>query len=73
MCNDPLWGSPVVQWVKNLPANAGDAGDMGSIPGFGMILWRRKWQPTPVFLQGKSHGQEPGGLHFMGSQRVRHD
>ena len=21
------------------------------------ILWRRKWQPTPVFLLGKSHGQ----------------
>ena len=20
------------------------------------ILWRRKWQPTPVFLPGKSHG-----------------
>ena len=21
------------------------------------ILWRRKWQPTPVYLPGKSHGQ----------------
>ena len=21
------------------------------------VPWRRKWQPTPVFLQGKSHGQ----------------
>ena len=20
-------------------------------------LWRRKWQPTPVLLPGKSHGQ----------------
>ena len=20
-------------------------------------LWRRKWQPTPVILPGKSHGQ----------------
>ena len=30
-------------------------------PGFGSwvgkIPWRRKWQPTPVFLPGKSHGQ----------------
>ena len=34
--------------VKNLPANAGDSGDMGSIP------WRRNWRPTPVFLPGKS-------------------
>ena len=21
------------------------------------LPWRRKWQPTPVFLPGKSHGQ----------------
>ena len=21
------------------------------------LLWRRKWQPTPVFLPGKVHGQ----------------
>ena len=21
------------------------------------MIWRRKWQPTPVFLPGKSHGQ----------------
>ena len=32
-------------------------GDPGSIPGFGKIPWRRKWQPTPVFLPGESHGQ----------------
>ena len=25
--------------------------------GVGKIFWRRKWQPTPVFLLGKSHGQ----------------
>ena len=23
----------------------------------GKILWRREWQPTPVFLPGESHGQ----------------
>ena len=37
--------------VKNLPANAGDE---GSIPGSGRFPWGRKWQPTPVFLPGKS-------------------
>ena len=21
-----------------------------------LLLWRRKWQPTPVFLPGESHG-----------------
>ena len=26
-------------------------------PRIGKIPWRRKWQPTPVFLPGKSHGQ----------------
>ena len=43
--------------VKNPPANAGDTGDTGSIPGSGRFPWRRKWQPTPVFLPGESHGQ----------------
>ena len=38
--------------VKNLPANAGE---MGLIPTWDP--WRRKWQPTPVFFPGKSHGQ----------------
>ena len=31
-----------------------------SRPGFdlwvGKIFWRRRWQPTPVLLPGKSHG-----------------
>ena len=34
-----------------------DAGDACSIPGSGRFPWRRKWQPTPVFLAGDSHGQ----------------
>ena len=41
--------------VKNPLANAGDIIDRGSIPG--KIPRRRKWQPTPVFLPGKSHRQ----------------
>ena len=32
------------------------AGDAGLIPG-SKDPWRREWQPTPVFLPGKSHGQ----------------
>ena len=28
------------------------------VPSLGQkIPWRRKWQPTPVFLPGESHGQ----------------
>ena len=29
----------------------------GFNPWVGKIPWRRKWQPTPVFLPGESHGQ----------------
>ena len=32
------------------------AGDPGFNPWVGKIPWRRKWQPTPVLLPGKSHG-----------------
>ena len=49
-------GFPGGSVVKNLPANAGDARDAVSIPGLGRSL--RKWQPTPVFLPGKFHGQK---------------
>ena len=36
--------------------------------------WRRKWQPTPVFLPRESRGQRsPGGLLFIGSHRVGHN
>ena len=40
----------------------------------GKIPWRRKWQPTPVFLPGESpQTEDPGGLQSMGSHRVGHD
>ena len=38
-------------------ASACNGGDLGSIPGLGRSPWRRKWQPTPVFLPGEFHGQ----------------
>ena len=41
----------------NDDANAGDARDMGSILDPGRFPWRWKWQPIPVFLPGKLHGQ----------------
>ena len=38
------------------------------------IPWSRKWQPTPVFLLGKSHGQRSlEGYHPWGHKRFRHD
>ena len=36
--------------------------------------WKKKWQPTLVFLPGESPWTEvSGGLQPMGSQRVRHN
>ena len=40
-----------------------------SLSLFTFMHWRRKWQPTPVFLPGESQGQ--GSL--VGSHRVGHD
>ena len=38
------------------------------------IPWRRKWQPSPVFLPGESHGQRTlVGYGPWGSKRVVHD
>ena len=35
----------------------------GFHPWVKKIPWRRKWPPTPVFLSGKSHGQERRSAH----------
>ena len=39
--------------VKNMPARRECRFD----PHVGKILWKKKWQPAPAFLSGKSHGQ----------------
>ena len=43
---------------KNLPAYLGDTKDGIFELWIRKIPWKRKWQPTPVFLSGKSHGQK---------------
>ena len=46
----------------------------GLDPWFRRIPWHRKWQPTPVFLPRKFHGQGSlVGYSPWGSQRVGHD
>ena len=43
-------------------------------PLVGKILWERKWQPTPVFLPGKSHGQRSlEGCSPWNHRRVKYD
>ena len=46
------WCSPGGSVVKNPPAM-----QETWVPWVGKIPWRMKWQLTPVFLSGKSHGQ----------------
>ena len=48
-----LKASLVAQMVKNLPAKQ----ETGFNPWVRKILWRRAWQPTPVFMPRESHGQ----------------
>ena len=57
--------------MTNPSANAEDAGNASS-PWVGKAPWRRKWQPTPVFLLGKSHGQRTLMGYSPWSHRVRH-
>ena len=64
-------GFPGGTVVKNLPVNAEDARDAGSIPGFerslgeathsSILAWKIPWT------------EERGWLQSIGSQRVRHD
>ena len=46
----------------------------GFNPWVRKILWKRNWQPTPVFLPGKCHGQRSlAGYGPWGLKRVGHD
>ena len=60
--------------VKNLPANAGDTGDVGSISGSGRVPGGGHGNPLQYSCLKKiPWTEEPGGLQSTGSQRVRHD
>ena len=56
---------------SEVKASACNAGDLGSIPGSGRFPWRSKWQPTPVFLPGESHGRRsPVGYSTWGRKEL---
>ena len=48
-------------------------GRSGFDPWVGKIPWRRKWQPTPVFLTGKSHGQRRLAGYYCSCGRKESD
>ena len=59
--------------VKNLPANAGDARDVGLIPGLGKSPGEGKGNQFQFFLPGKFYGQRGLVGYSMRSQKAGHD
>ena len=62
-------GFPCGSVVKNLPANAGDTGDLGSIPGSGRPLEEKIATDSSILAEEISWTEELGGLQSMGSQK----
>ena len=76
--NEPIYkaegASQVALVVKNLPANAGDMRDMGSIPGSGRSPWGRHRNLLQYSCLENLPGQRSlAGYSPWGSQRVGHD
>ena len=64
-----LW----LSWWLRQQSVCPQCGSPGFDPSVGKIPWGKKWQPSPVFLPGESHGQRSLAdyIRSMGSQRVR--
>ena len=84
ICNNTAPHSSTLAWKIPWTEEPGRLQSMGSrrvghdwatsFSLFNVMHWRRKWQPTPVFLPGESQGRGiDGGLPSTGSHRVRHD
>ena len=58
---------------KNPFANAGDIGDVGSIPGLARAPGEGNGNPLRVLAWKIPWTEEPGGLRSTGLQRVGHD
>ena len=59
--------------VRNPPANPGDTGNVGSIPGSGRFPEVGNGNLLQYSYLENSMDREPDGLQSMGSQRVEHD
>ena len=59
--------------AKNMPANAGDVGDPGSIPGLERSPGEGNGYPLQYSCLENPWTEELGRLQFMGSQRVGHN
>jgi len=60
--------------VKNMPASAEDARDLGSVSALGSSPGERNGNPLRYSCLGKSHGQRSlAGYSPWGHKRVGHD
>ena len=69
------WAFPGGSVVKNPPASTGDTEDLNSIPGLGRLErspGEGNGNPFQYSCLKIPWTEEPGGLQFTGSQRVRH-
>ena len=66
-------GLPDGSAVKNVPANAGDPRDVGSISGLGRSARKGNGNPLQYSCLKTPMGEEPGRLQSKGSQRVRYN
>ena len=66
-------GFPGGSVVKNPPANAGDARDLGLIPGLGRSPGEGNGYPLQYSCLENPMDGEKGRLQSMGSQRVKHN
>ena len=62
------WGVPDGSVVKNLPAIAGDTGDVSLIRGSGRSLEEGMATDSSILSWGIPWTEEPGGPQSMGSQ-----
>ena len=66
-------GFPGGSVVKVLPVNAGDAGELGSIPGWGRSPGEGNGNPFHYSRLENYMEKEPGRLQSMGSQSFGHN
>ena len=70
-CRKSFWHCP---WWLSGKESSCQCRRQGFDPWLTKIPWRRKWQSTPEFLPGGSHGQRSlVGYNPWGQKRVGHD
>ena len=66
-----LWTSFPGGWDSK--ESAWDAGDVGSVPGWGRSLEKEMATHSSILAWRISWTEDPGGLQSMGSQRIGHN